>query len=56
MGDTADISIIAYHAWYDWIKLYNTVGKQIPEEKMYLVWYLRTAIDVGPTLILNILK
>ena len=56
MGDTADISIIADHAWHEWIKLYNTVGKKIPEEKMYLGWYLGTAIDVGPALLANILK
>ena len=23
MGDTAEVSIIEYHAWYDWIKFYE---------------------------------
>ena len=37
-GDTANISIISDHAWYDWIKIYDTVGKQCTEEKIYLGW------------------
>ena len=35
--DSSGISIIADHAWYDWIKLYDPIGKQFPEENMYLV-------------------
>ena len=53
-GDTANISIIADHAWYDWIKFYDPVGKQFPEEKMYLGRYLVLAIDVGPALTANV--
>ena len=36
MGDKAGISIIADNACYYWIKIYDPVGKQIPEENMYL--------------------
>ena len=56
MGDTADISTIAYHAWYDCIKFYDPFGKQFPEEKIYLVQYLGMAIDVGPALTAKVLK
>ena len=52
----ANISIIADHSCYDWIKFYNPVGKEIPEENMYLGHYLGPAIDVGPDLTENILK
>ena len=55
-GNTANISIIADHEWYDWIKFYDPVGKNFPEEKMYLGRYLGTAIGVGPDLTANILK
>ena len=34
-GDTADISIIAEHAWYEWIKFYNPVDKTFLEDKTY---------------------
>ena len=33
-GNTAEISIIAYHAWYDWIKFYDPVGKQFHDKKL----------------------
>ena len=56
MGDTANISIIADHAWYDWIKFYDSVGKKLPEENIYLGPYLGPAIDVGSALTENILK
>ena len=56
MGYTDDIIIIADHAWYDWIKFYDPVGKQFSAEKMYLGRYLGPSIDVGPALTANILK
>ena len=52
----ANISIIADHALYDWVKFYDPVGKHFPEEKMYLGRYLVPAIDVGPVIRLNIMK
>ena len=55
-GDTADISIIAEHAWYEWIKFYDPVGKTFPEDKTYLGRYLGPAIDIGPALTAKILK
>ena len=55
-GDTDNIIIIADHAWYDWIKFYDPVGKQFSAENMYLGRYLGPSIDVGPALIANILK
>ena len=55
-GDTADISIIAEHAWYDWVKFYDPVGNTFPEDTTYLGRYLGPAIDVGPALTAKILK
>ena len=55
-GNTADISIIADHEWYCWIKFYDPIGKQIPEERIYLGRYLGPAIDVGSAVTENILK
>ena len=49
-GDTAEVRIIEYHAWYDWIKFYDSIGNHIPEEKIYLGWYLGPDIYVGPSL------
>ena len=54
MGDTYHISIIVYHAWYDWIKICDHVVKQFPEENMYLGRYLGLDIDVVPALTENI--
>ena len=56
MGDTADISIIADHAWYYWIKFYDPVGKQFPGEKIYTGRYLGPDIDVDPYLTTKILN
>ena len=56
MVDTANISIIADHAWYDWIKLYDRVSKQFPEEKIYLRRYLEPDIDVGLAITAKIFK
>ena len=53
-GDTDNIIIITDHAWYDWIKFYYHVGKQFPEEMMYMGRYLGPAIDVDPDLTANI--
>ena len=55
-GDTDEISIIADHVWYDWIKFYDPVGKQSPEENIYLGRYLGPAIDVGPSPTATIFK
>ena len=54
--ETASISIIADHAWYNWINFYDPVGKKFPKEKMYIGRYLGLAIYVGPGLTVKILK
>ena len=51
--DTANISIIEDKGWYEF---YDPVGKQVPEEKMYLGQYLGPVIDVGLDQTVNILK
>ena len=55
-GDTADISIIAEHVWYKWIKFYDPFGKTFPEDKTYLGRCLGPEIDIGPALTAKILK
>ena len=56
-GDTDDISINADHAWNDWIRFNDTVGKQFPEEKNKCTRRcLVPDIDVGLALIAKILK
>ena len=45
-----DISITSDHVWYDWIKLYDPISKQFPEEKIYPGWYLGPTIYVCPAL------
>ena len=55
-ADMSNIITIADHAWYDWIKFYDPVDKQFPEEKMYLGNYLKPAIDVDPSLTVKIMK
>ena len=56
IGYTADIIIISDHAWYDWIKCSDLVGKQFPEENMYLGRHLGPAIYLEPAPTAKILK
>ena len=49
-GDAASISIVTDHSWYDCIKFYDPVGKQLPKEKIYMRYYLVLDIDVSPNL------
>ena len=56
MGDMDGTIIIADHSWYDFIKFYDHVSKNLPEEKIYLGQYLVRAINIGPAITSNILK
>jgi hypothetical protein len=50
-----DISTIAEYAWYEWVKLRDTVAK-FPVSKIQLGRDLGAAIDIGPTMTRKILK
>ena len=54
-GQTADISPIAEHGWYDWVKFYDQVA-QFPEPKEVYGRWLGPAPDVGPAMASKILK
>jgi len=54
-GQTADISALVEHSWYDWVKWWD-VKAGFPEPKEVLGRYLGPAIDVGPAMCAKILK
>jgi hypothetical protein len=54
-GETADISIISEHAWYEWVKFLDTAAK-FPVSKIQLGRDLGSAIDIGPIMARKILK
>jgi len=54
-GQTADISALVEHSWYDWVKWWDVrAGFQEPKE--VLGRYLGPAIDIGPAMCAKILK
>jgi hypothetical protein len=52
---TVDISTIAEHAWYEWVKFRDTAAK-FPMSKIQLGSYLGAAIDIGPAITRKVLK
>lgn len=54
-GQTADISSLCQHSWYEWVKFRHTPAS-FPEDKMVLGRYLGPSFDVGPALTAKILK
>jgi hypothetical protein len=54
-GETVDISTIAEYAWYEWVKVRDTVAK-FPVSKIELGRDLGAAIDIGPAMARKILK
>ena len=55
-GYTDYISTISSIGWHDWIKLYDPVGNNFPEDKYYLRCYLGPQIYIGPIVTEKILK
>jgi hypothetical protein len=55
LGSTADISTICQFAWYNWVMFCDT-ARTFPEDMHVLGLYLRSAIDIGPTTTVKILK
>lgn len=54
-GQTADISPIAEHGWYDWVKYYDQ-GSQFPDPKEVYGRWLGPAPDIGPAMASKVLK
>ena len=54
-GQTADISEIAEHGFYDWIKYRDSIIP-FPEDKLVLGRYLGPSIDIGPAMAAKILR
>ena len=54
-GETADISQICQHSWYDWIMFRDTTIS-FPDDKLQLGRYLGPSIDIGPAMTAKILK
>jgi transposase len=54
-GQTADISSIVEHGWYDWVKFYDQNAK-FPEPKEFYGRWLGPAPDIGPAMASKILK
>ena len=52
---TADISPLVQHAWYDWIKYYNNHAKH-PKPKQVYGHLLGLSIGIGPAMTSKILK
>ena len=55
LGQTADISPIVEHGFYDWVKWYNSEA-QFPEPKEVYGRWLGPAPDIGPAMCSKILK
>jgi hypothetical protein len=53
--DTFDISTVSEYAWYEWVKFRDTAAS-FPVSKIQLGRDLGAAIDIGPTMVRNILK
>ena len=54
-GQTSDISPFVEHAWYDWVKYYDS-NSSYPEPKERLGRWLGPSIDIGPAMTSKILK
>jgi hypothetical protein len=50
-----DISTIAKHAWYEWVKFRDTAAK-FPVSKIQLGKDFGADIDIGPDMARNIIK
>ena len=54
-GETADISAVCQHSWYEWI-MFRDTSVRFPEDKLVLGRYLGPSTDVGPAMTAKILK
>lgn len=54
-GETADISPICEHGWWEWV-YYRNVAASFPEDKECLGRYLGPSPDIGPAMTAKILK
>jgi Reverse transcriptase (RNA-dependent DNA polymerase) len=54
-GQTADISALVEHSWYDWIKIWDTQSG-FPEPKEVHARYLGPSLDIGPAMCAKVLK